>query len=321
MAPFVPAAHTSHFPYMKKHIAIVLVNWNGKDDTVIALTSIRKMDTFGYKVSVIVVDNGSTNDSVAVIKKVHPWAMVLTTGKNLGFTGGNNAGIRKALTIGADFIWLLNNDIIADRRALALADAFRTDTTGIAGSKIYFAPGREYHHDRYSRMDRGRVFWYAGGLIDWENMYASHRGVDEVDRGQYDVIEETPFITGCSMMIRRGVIEKIGVLDEKFYLYLEDLDFCLRAKKAGFSLLYYPKSIIWHVNAGSSGSVGNPLHEYYLTRNRLLIGMRYATVRTKIALLREGARFLVTGGSSVKRKAVWDALTAKYGNQYEPKKF
>lgn len=305
---------------MSKKISIVIVNWNGKGDTVVALASLKKMDTRGHDVSVIVVDNGSTNDSASVIHKAHPWVTLIETGKNLGFTGGNNVGIKRAIESGADFVWLLNNDIIAHKNALTILDAFSDRAVGIAGSKIYFAPGREYHKERYSKSERGRVFWFAGGLVDWENMYASHRGVDEVDEGQYDMVEETPFITGCSMMIKREVIENIGYLDDKFYLYLEDFDYCLRARRAGYRLMYVPFSVIWHVNAGSSGGPGNPMHEYYLTRNRLLIGMRYAPIRTKLALFRESLRFLAFG-SRVKKKAVLDAFFCRFGNRYEPKKF
>lgn len=305
---------------MSKKISIVIVNWNGKGDTVVALASLKKMDTRGHDVSVIVVDNGSTNNSASVIHKAHPWVTLIEIGKNLGFTGGNNVGIKRAIESGADFVWLLNNDIIAHKNALTILDAFSDRAVGIAGSKIYFAPGREYHKERYSKSEQGRVFWFAGGLVDWGNMYASHRGVDEVDEGQYDMVEETPFITGCSMMIKREVIENIGYLDDKFYLYLEDFDYCLRARRAGYKLMYVPSSVIWHVNAGSSGGPGNPMHEYYLTRNRLLVGMRYAPIRTKLALFRESLRFLAFG-SRVKKKAVLDAFFCRFGNRYEPKKF
>ena len=121
------------------------------------------------------------------------------------------------------------------------------------------------------------------------------------------------------MMVRRDVVEQVGVLDDKFYLYLEDLDYGLRSKAAGFSLVYYPKSVIWHVNAGSSGGAGNPIHDYYITRNRLLVGMRYAPNRTKVALIREAWR-LYFGSNAEKKKAVIDALLGKWGRQYESKK-
>lgn len=288
-------------------VVIILVNWNGKKDTLACLESLTKLKIQKSKLKTFVVDNGSTDDSVAVIKKNFPNVEVVEAGENLGFTGGNNIGIHRALEWGADYVWLLNNDTVVDNNALAvLLEVFGDKSVGVAGSKIYFAPGREYHKARYADKERGRVLWYTGGLIDWENMYASHRGVDEVDKGQYDRTQETPFITGCSMMVAKEVFEKIGLLDEKFFAYLEDLDFCLRAKQVGYKLFYVPQSIIWHNNAGSSG-VGSALHEYYMTRNRLIVGMRYASVRTKLALIREGVRFILSG-PMIRRKAILDAI-------------
>src|SRR5690349_11741732 len=132
-----------------KTVAIVIVNWNGIADTCACLDSIRRMHTKDATVLTIVVDNGSTNNSVAIIKKKYPWVVCLETGKNLGFTGGNTVGMRYAYDHGADLVWLLNNDTIVDVDALSLIHAFDNPTVGIAGSKIYFAPGREYHIDRY----------------------------------------------------------------------------------------------------------------------------------------------------------------------------
>ncbi len=301
-----------------RHVSIIIVNWNGIGDTCVALDSIQKLHTKDIHLDTFVVDNGSTNDSVAVLKKKYPWVHLLEAGKNLGFTGGNNVGIKAALNTGSDLVWLLNNDTYIHPDSIYLLDAFKDPKVGVAGSKIYFANGHEYHKDRYSASDRGKVFWYAGGRIDWLNMYASHRGVDEVDHGQYDKIEKTDFVTGCSMMIRREVFDRIGTLDNAYYLYLEDVDFCLRAKRAGFDLVYFPKSVVWHVNAGSTGGPGNPVHEYYQTRNRLLVGMRYAPIRTKIALIKESLRFLFQG-SEIKRQAIRDALFGRWGKQYETK--
>lgn len=293
-------------------VAIILVNWNGKKDTLACLASLGKLKDQNSKLKTIVVDNGSADDSVAVIRREFPNVEVIENGQNLGFTGGNNVGIRRALESGADYIWLLNNDTVVDNHALvALLEAFGDKGVGVAGSKIYFAPGREYHTDRYALKDRGRVLWYAGGSIDWKNMYAIHRGVDEVDTGQYDVGEETPFVTGCSMMVKKQVFEKIGFLDEKFFAYLEDVDFCLRAKRMGYTLLYVPQSILWHKNSGSSG-VGSRLHQYYMTRNRLFIGMRYASLRTKFALVREAMRFILNG-PPIRRKGVFDAMIGRWG--------
>ncbi len=299
----------------KAKVFVIIVNWNGWKDTLVCLSSLAKVGNRYGELSIVVVDNGSTNDSVERIRAKFPRITLLSTGKNLGFTGGNNFGIRYALKHGADFVWLLNNDTFVDRNVLSFVSAFDDPNVGICGSKIYFAPGHEFHQDRYTDKQRGKVIWYAGGIMDWDNVYASHRGVDEVDHGQYNKTEETPFISGCSMIIKREVLDRIGFLDDRYYLYLEDLDLCLRVLRAGYKLLYVPTSVLWHVNAGSSGRPGNPLHEYYFTRNRLLLGFRYAPVRTKIALFREAIRFL-SSGSPVRKKAVLDAFAGRFGNRF-----
>lgn len=294
-------------------IAIVIINWNGKKDTLNCLASLNKLVTSGFTKSVIVVDNGSSDGVVEEIRKNFPDVHIIETKENLGFTGGNNFGMSYALQSGHNYIWLLNNDTIVDAHALiSLIKVFDDPRVGIAGSKIYFAPGREYHKDQYKTSERGHILWYAGGIIDWDNIYARHRGVDEVDRGQYDKTEETAFVTGCSMMIKKEVMQKVGMFDNRYYLYLEDVDLCLRAKRNHYKTVYVPSSKIWHVNAGSSGGPGSKLHQYYLTRNRLLLGMRFAPLRTKVALLREALRFF-THGTPTEKKAVVDFFLGRLG--------
>jgi len=297
-------------------VAICIVNWNGKKDTLECLASIDKLVHPDTEISVIVVDNGSTDNSASVIKYKFSKTVVIKLSENTGFTGGNNAGIEHAMRHNADFIWLLNNDTVVDKNALInLLDEVDKSGGGVFGSKIYFFKGREFHHDRYVEGERGKVIWFAGGRIDWQNMYASHRGVDEVDHGQFDKQEQTPFVTGCSMFVKREVFDAIGLLDPKYFAYLEDLDFCLKAGRAGFSLWYVPLSLVWHKNAGSTGRPGNEFHEYYFTRNRLLIGMRFAPLRTKIALFRQGLGFIMSG-PAIRRRAILDALFFRFGKQF-----
>lgn len=298
------------------HVAICIVNWNGKQDCLECLASVDALVHPNTQLSVIVVDNGSTDGSAAAIKNKFPDTVIIELKENTGFTGGNNAGIKHAIRHNADFIWLLNNDTTVDKNALVeLLNAAKTSGAGVLGSKIYFSKGREFHHDRYTDKERGKIIWFAGGLIDWQNMYASHRGVDEVDHGQFDRIEQTPFVTGCSMFIKRQVFEAIGILDDLYFAYLEDLDFCLKALRAGFSLWYVPQSLVWHKNAGSTSRPGNEFHEYYFTRNRLLVGIRFAPLRTKIALIREGIGFLLSG-SAIRRRAIVDAFFFRFGKQF-----
>lgn len=280
----------------KGQIAIVIVNYNGKADTLACLRSLKTLEPGSWRLKVIVVDNGSTDGSVKVIEKTFPQITVLEAKQNLGFTGGNNLGIKAALKDGADYVLLLNNDteVAKDFLRQLVKVAEKDKQIGITVPKIYFAKGFEYHKRRYKKNQQGKVIWYAGGQIDWQNMYGSHRGVDEVDQGQFDRVEETGFATGCCMLLKAKVLKEIGFLDDRLFLYLEDLDFSLKAKAAGYKIVYAYKARVWHKNAGSSGS-GSGLHDYYMARNRLLIGFRYAPLRTKLALIKESLKRLVFG--------------------------
>lgn len=142
-------------------------------------------------------------------------------------------------------------------------------------------------------------------------MIASHQGVDEVDRGQHDQIMETEFVSGCAMLIKKAVLARIGLLDERYFLYYEDADFCQRARQAGFKIVFVPQAKIWHKNIGT-GRTGSPLQDYYMVRNRLLFGMRWAPLRTKLALLRESLSLLFNGRVWQKRGVV-DFYLRRFG--------
>lgn len=280
----------------KQTVFIVILNFNGREFILRCLDSVKKLKTDGYDLETLVVDNVSTDDSVELIKKNYPDLRLLVNKENLGFAEGNNVGIRYALENGGDFVLILNPDTIVDENLLVqlIKVAKSNSKIGIVGPKIYFAPGYEFHKARYKPEERGKVIWYAGGIVDWKNVLASHRGIDEVDQGQYNKIQQADFISGCAMMVKREVFKKIGLFDPKYFLYWEDNDFCQRARKAGFEIFYTPGAKMFHLNAGSSAS-GGPLQEYYITRNRLLFGMRYAPLRAKLALIKESLKLLMTG--------------------------
>lgn len=293
-------------------IAIVILNWNGKKDTLECLESIKQLSVLSCHLSVVVVDNGSTDGSQEAIKREFSEVVSIENKKNLGFAQGNNVGIKYALENGADYVMLLNNDTLVDKNLVSeLVKVMEKDKTiGMVGPKIYFASGFEFHKERYSRQDLGKVIWYAGGVIDWQNVYASHRGVDEVDRRQYDGVAETDFTSGCAMMIRKEVFQKIGLFDPQYFLYWEDTDLCQRAREAGFKIFYVPQAFLWHKNAASSEKPGSELHQYYQTRNRLLFGMEYGNLRAKFALFRESMKFLMAGG--IRQQAVLDFYLGKF---------
>ena len=289
-------------------IAIVVLNYNGLGNTLDCLESLRKLETGENSVEFIVVDNASTDGSDQALSKLKDIELILND-KNLGYSGGNNIGIKKALERDADAVLILNNDTIVDKdliknliKALQFSD--------IICPKIYFAPNFEFHKKRYKKADLGKVVWYAGGRIDWDNILGIHIGVDEVDRGQFEKSGEVDLATGAAMLVKKEVFEKIGYFDEKYFLYLEDMDFCVRAKGAGFKIIFEPKAIVWHKNAGSAGGSGSKLQDYYITRNRLLFAAKFAKIRTKIAVFKE---IVKKSNEPTKRKALLDFLTLRFG--------
>ena len=297
-------------------IGIVVLNYNGKIDTLACLDSITNLDADGFEINTVVVDNASSDDSVTAIRAAYPNLTVIINQENLGFAGGNNVGIRELLKRQMDFILILNNDTKLAKICLSelLKAAENEKRGGVFGPKIYFSPGREFHKQKYHKRDEGKIIWYAGGKIDWANLLASHRGVDEVDVGQYQEMIKTQFVTGCALFVRSTVFKNVGLFDAKLYLYFEDIDFCKRAQKKNWDIWYVPKAILWHNNAGSTGGAGSDLQTYYFTRNRLLIGMRYAPWKTKLALFREATRMLMKGNRTQKQ-AVGDFLRKKYGRR------
>jgi hypothetical protein len=297
-------------------IGIVVLNFNGKADTIECVKSLLQLKHDGVTLMPIIVDNASSDDSVKEFKQQFPQVTVLVNGENLGFSEGNNVGIRYLLKKGAEYILILNNDTYLDQNCVRelLHQAQALPKCGILGPKIYFAPRHEYHNDRYKKDELGRVIWYAGGLVDWATTIASHRGVDAVDVGQFDEVVKTVFVSGCAMFVSIKVFETVGLFDPKLYLYYEDLDLCMRAQKKGFEIYYVPSARLWHKNAQSSEGVGSTLQEYYMTRNRLLVGLRFAPWKTKLALFRQAASLLVKG-TKVQRQAVGDFLRKRYGKR------
>lgn len=296
-----------------KNIAVVTVNYNTEDDTHEFLKSLTKIKPQNFNLTVVVVDNGSKN----IFKRKDSEEIILIRSeKNLGFTGGYNLGMRKALEIGAEYIMIVNNDTIVEENLITYLqqELERDSKVGVTVPKIYFAKGHEFHKDRYKKEDLGKVLWYAGGYIDWDNVMSIHRGVDEVDHGQYDNPEPVSFATGCCLMIKREILKKVGFLDDQYFLYYEDADFNERVKRAGYTIVYVPKAVLYHVNASSSGGAGhgNALQDYFITRNQMVFGLKYAPLRTKMALIRQSVKLLFNGRREQKR-AIKDFYMRKLG--------
>jgi len=284
---------------MDKKVFVVVLNWNRADDTLECLRSLSNLVLDDVVLTVVVVDNASVDNSVERIKKTKwPFAFaLLKNSKNLGFAEGNNVGIKYSLENGADYVMVLNNDTIVDRKLLVnLLSSFddKKEEVGVVSPKIYFAKGFEFHKDRYSKEELGRVIWYAGGKIDWNNVFGVNLGVDEVDNDRFDKEVRTDFATGCCSLFSASVLKKVGLYDKRYFMYFEDVDLSVRLNKAGYSVLFNPKGLVFHKVAQSSG-IGSDLNDYFISRNRLLFGIKYAPLRSKIALIRESIKFLING--------------------------
>jgi len=285
-------------------VFIIILNWNGSKDTIECLNSLEALDFRNFEI--ILVDNGSTDDSISNFKIQIPnfknKVILIENKENLGFPAGNNVGIRCALNYGADYILLLNSDTVVDSQFLKelVVAAKNNQQAGILGPKIYF-------------FDAPKTIWFAGGKFNWfqgsshigfgvrENHTNEGANLMRIKR-EYTNVD---FITGCAMLVKKEVFaalgeprptgraapkwraslrgaerEKIGLLDERFFLYYEDTDFCLKAKKAGFKSVFVPRAKIWHKIplkslktelSGAVDKIGAPPVYYYHHRNVLLL--------------------------------------------------
>lgn len=299
------------------HISIIIVNYNADDLTKDCLDSLQHTVANNFNYTVVVVDNGSQQPFKLPKSLQAENVEVIRSESNLGFTGGNNLGITYAIEkYNSEYICLLNNDTTVHPEFLERLYAKLSQATpgGMVSPMIYFSKGHETYKDRYPRNELGNIIWFAGGSIDWPNVLAFHRGVDEIDRGQFNHETHSDFCTGACVLISREVLETIGMFDERLFLYFEDTDLSVRAKEKGFQVMFCPEAVIWHMNAGSSGGSGSPLHEYYQTRNRIYFGLRHGSNRVRITTISFMLRTLLSGNPP-RRKAALDIMTGNLGKE------
>ncbi len=205
---------------------------------------------------------------------------------NRGYAHSVNLGLKQARNHFSQFCVINPDTVLSQNFVAKVKTSLSAHPGAIIGGKIYYAIGYEYHRDRYRPADQGKVIWYAGGTIDWNHALTPHRGVDTVDRGQFDRFEPTGFVNGCLMCLDQSVINTVGYWDESYFLYFEDSDYCERAKRKGVKLYYDPAIVIWHKNSQSTGGSGSTIHQKYQARNRLIFALKYAPLKTKLHLIR-----------------------------------
>jgi GT2 family glycosyltransferase len=238
-------------------IAIILVNWNAAQYTIECLASLQKLDYPNFET--ILIDNGSVDHSPTIIRQAFPGIMLLEMGENLGFVEGNNVGIREAQRRGAELVLLLNNDTEVDPDCLSrMVDVIQSDTKiGIVGPTIYY----------HSLPD---TIWSAGGEIIWRAGLTRMMNLGEKDYGQLGTQpRKVDFVTGCALLIKMTAIQEAGLLDQRFFAYFEEAEWCVRVNRAGYQIMHIPDAKIWH-KISLEAREASPMVHYYMIRNRLL---------------------------------------------------
>jgi hypothetical protein len=252
-------------------LGIVILHFNRAETTISCLQAVMVSDYRNYEV--VIVDNGSKNDSVDFIRSQYPDQVILETGENLGYAGGNNYGIRYFLEKDIDYVLILNDDAILAPDTLSLLSLAAEDHPR-AG---FLAP--------IVLMKEQPEVIFSVGMRFNEVFNPIHNGLGEVNQGQYSQILQMDALTGSALLVSRQVIEKIGMLDERFFLYFEEVDWCYRGKQAGFEIIAIPQAHVWHPDTRVRDE-NSILLSYYLTRNSLYF-LKKHNLGTKIAVRRQ----------------------------------
>lgn len=238
------------------HVVTIILNNKRRDDTLACLASLEQNTYENH--SIIVLDNGSSDDTVQVIQSSFPTVQILELTENRGYAGNNNIGLKMVLDQQVDWVFVLNDDTIVDSDCLSLlVEVGESDRKiGIVGPMVY----------HYSEPE---LIQSAGGYLSgyWE---AGHFAQNEADQGQFVKPRFVDWISGCAILVRREVIEQVGLLDERFFCYWEEIDWCLRASQSGWNIIHAPQAKLWHKGVQPDYHP-NPWVTYYVTRNRFLM--------------------------------------------------
>lgn len=238
---------------MSDRVYIILVNYNGMDYLKDFMDSIKRQTYLNYKV--VFVDSASTDSSGQWFQENYPDCKTILKKENVGFAKGCNIGISYAIRKKADYILLLNIDTVLEENLIEELVKY-SKKEAVVSPKIY------------SSRDKVDI-WYGGGDLNYETGLHAQYHDERLEKDGFS--HEISFVSGCCMLIPRGVIEKVGKLDENFFMYYDDDDMSFRLKKANVKMLYIFSSSLWHKVGGSYGGVRSILTEYYFTRNRLYL--------------------------------------------------
>ncbi len=290
-------------------VITVILNTNRREDTLAVLDSLSKGDYPNHQI--MVLDNASSDGSVQAIRERFASVQIIPILENRGYAGNNNVGIEAALAQGAEWVFVLNEDTILASdciRKLVEAGASMPEV-GIVGPMVY-------HHSEPT------VIQSAGGVINskWQTW---HAGQNEVDHGQFPEIRQVDWLSGCAIMVRRGVIEQVGMLDVRFFYYFEETEWCLRSRNAGWKILHVPQAHLWHKGVQKNYTPGANV-TYYATRNRFLLFSKHkAPIIAWLIAIWETARTLFSWSIRPKwrdmrdhRDAMWQGMMDFIGKRW-----
>lgn len=254
----------------KPIIWVIILNWNGLEDTLACLDSLMLSDISTLTVTILVIDNGSFQDPSTIIQNRFPNVETIRLDQNIGFAAGCNYGISLATKSRADYVLLLNNDTVVSPEFLTPLVVYCEAHSKIGAISPIIC-----------QFDRPTLVSFAGARAILPLGYFKHRCLDLERHHLPSEPFHTDFVTGCCMLVPTSVIKEIGALDERFFAYFEDVDFCLRARACGFDMLCSPISRIWHKESASTRrglAEGNtsPLKHYLMARNRIALVKRHA---------------------------------------------
>lgn len=253
---------------MGEKVSVILVNYNGKRYNNKCITSILQ-STVKDRLYVVVVDNASTDDSLIDLK-VH-WGqndqvVIIEMDQNYGFSRANNEGIKWSIENGINRFLLLNNDTEIDPYAIEKMLKIQEDTQSIVVPKIFYA-------------NKPDIIWCAGGKFSTIIKKPIQRGLNQKDCGQFDTNCKCEFANGCCLLLTKEIIEKNGLLDERFFLYYEDTEYSLRALENNIPIWYCANAVVYHKVNGSTQGNEKPENVYYITRNWLMCNKMYMNKR------------------------------------------
>ena len=255
---------------LSPRVAAIVLSYNGIDYTLECLASLQAQD---YKMlDVILVDNNSQDDTVNTVAAKFPQVQIIASQENLGYASGNNLGMQKAIDLGCDTFFLVNNDTRLS------PDCVSKLVSAIEDYPHAGAVGPMVH-----TFDVKEQIGSAGGKIDWRSASASNIGAGEIDRHQYPS-REVDFINGCGLMVTRNAVDRAGMLDPKYFMYWEETDWCMRIQRAGFTIRFEPRAQMQH-HTTLQDNAQSPTTIYYLTRNRLLFFYQYTKLPSRPATL------------------------------------